>query len=89
MAVDIVSTAMNVIETTFATGISISVTLQSGILSLVAVLPQEFMGRTRGLMGNFNGNDTDDFVYPNDTELDNDADDERIHYFGQTCKNCL
>lgn len=77
---------MNRIESTFSNGISVTVTLLSGLLNVVAVLPQDFMGLTQGLMGNFNGNNTDDFIYPNGTMLDNDASDRMIHDFGLTCK---
>ena len=77
---------MNRIESTFFNGISVTVTLLSGLLNVVAVLPQDFMGLTQGLLGNFNGNATDDFIYPNGTLLDNDASDRMIHDFGQTCK---
>lgn len=84
--VDIRRTAVNAIQTTFSTGISVTVTLQSDILDFVATLPQSFMGRTLGLLGNFNGNDTDDFIYPDGTVLSNDAQDREIHSFGQSCK---
>ena len=81
---------MNRIESTFSNGISVTVTLLSGLLNVVAVLPQEFMELTQGLLGNFNGNATDDFIYPNGTMLDNDASDEMIHNFGLTCKfSCM
>ena len=76
---------MNRIESTFSNGISVTVTLLSGLLNVVAVLPQDFMGLSQGLLGNFNGNDTDDFIYPNGTTLDNDASDRMIHSFGLTC----
>ena len=76
----------NRIESTFSNGISVTVTLLSGLLNVVAVLPQDFMGLTQGLLGNFNGNATDDFIYPNGTMLDNDASDRMIHDFGLTCK---
>ena len=76
---------MNRIESTFSNGISVTVTLLSGLLNVVAVLPQDFMGLAQGLLGNFNGNDTDDFIYLNGTTLDNDASDRMIHSFGLTC----
>ena len=76
---------MNRIESTFSNGISVTVTLLSGLLNVVAVLPQDFMGLSQGLLGNFNGNDTDDFIYLNGTTLDNDASDRMIHSFGLTC----
>ena len=77
---------MNRIESTFSGGISVTVTLLSGLLNVVAALPQEFMGRTQGLLGNFNSNATDDFIYSNGTVLNNDASDRMIHDFGLTCR---
>lgn len=85
MVVDIQRTETNTIETSFSNGISVTVTLLSGILNVVTILPQDFMTKTQGLLGNFNGNDTDDFIYPNGTTLDNGAGDQQIHYFGQSC----
>ena len=77
---------MNRIESTFSDGISVTVTLLSGLLNVVAALPQQFMGQTQGLLGNFNGNATDDFIYPNGTLLNNDASDRMINDFGLTCR---
>ena len=77
---------MNQIESIFSGGISVTVTLLSGLLNVVASLPQQFMGQTQGLLGNFNGNSTDDFIHPNGTLLNNDASDRMIHDFGLTCK---
>lgn len=86
--VDIQRTSeMNTIESTFSNGISVTVTLSSGLLNAIVVLPQDFMGLTQGLLGNFNGNAADDFIYPNGTMLDNDASDRIIHDFGLTCKS--
>ena len=88
--VDIQRTSeMNRIESTFSNGISVTVTQLSGLLNIVAALPQDFMGLTQGLLGNFNGNATDDFIYRNGTLLDNDASDRMIHDFGQTCKSLI
>lgn len=83
--VDIQRTETNTIETSFSNGISVAVTLLSGILNVVTTLPQDIMTKTQGLLGNFNGNDTDDFIYPNGTILHNGARDRQIHYFGQSC----
>ena len=88
--VDIQRTSeMNRIESTFSNGISITVSLLSGVLNIVVVLPQDFMGLTQGLLGNFNGNNTDDFIYPNGILLDNDASDSMIHDFGQACESLI
>ena len=84
--VDITRTEANKITSSFYNGVSVTITMSTGILNFMAALPQEFMGNTRGLLGNFNQNDTDDLVYPNGTILSTEAGDRMIHLFGQTCK---
>lgn len=84
--VDITRTEANKITSSFYNCVSITVTLLTNILNVMAALPHEFMGNTKGLLGNFNQNDTDDLVYPNGTILSTQAGDRRTHLFGQTCK---
>lgn len=84
--VDITRTGANKITSSFYNGVSVTVTLSTGILNFMAALPHEFMGNTKGLLGNFNQNDTDDLVYPNGTVLSTGAGDRMTHLFGQTCK---
>lgn len=53
------------------------------------IIENEYKGHAKGLMGNFDGNSTNDFVLPNNTILDNDeTNTERKIYnnFGQKCK---
>ena len=84
--VDITRSETNRIVTSFNNGVSVTVTLSHGILSYLAALPAEFVGQTKGLLGNYNGNNTDDLIYPNGTLLDTGAGDRMIHEFGQTCE---
>lgn len=84
--VDITRTEPNRITSSFFNGASVTVTLSVGILNFMAALPHDFMGQTRGLLGNFNENDTDDFIFQNGTILDVGATDRMIHSFGQTCE---
>lgn len=49
----------------------------------------QYNGQVVGLMGNFDGNSTNDFILPNGTTLDaDDVKSERQIYnnFGQLCK---
>ena len=85
--VEISRSETNKIEASFSNGVSVIVTLSHGILSYVAALPQEFTGETKGLLGNYNGNDTDDLRFPNGSLLDTGASNRMIHEFGQTCEN--
>ena len=70
----------------FPAGPSVTVRVAAGIPNFVLTLPQELRGMTRGLVGNYNGDDSDDFIYPNGTMLANDTTDRMIHQFGQTCE---
>ena len=64
--------------------VTISVSLM-GMMNIIVNLPVEYDSQTQGLMGNFNGNSTDDFIYPNGSMLDDGASDSMIHAFGQAC----
>ncbi len=54
--------------------------------SIVLGLPDEFRNMTRGLMGNYNGFETDDLAYRNGTMLAQNSSDRLIHEMGQSCK---
>ena len=73
----------------FSEGTSIELKVENGIISVMLVsLPSYQKGKTRGLMGNFNGDPNDDLV-PKDatTPIPPDSSIETIHYtFGMTCK---
>ena len=74
---------------TFASGVFIEVRVANDIISTMVVsLPTAMQGLTRGLMGNYNGNITDD-LQPKDgsTTLSLNSSLEVIHNsFGVTCK---
>lgn len=63
-----------------------TVTQRGEILDFIINLDNSVMGNTRGLFGNFNGDDTDDFIQPNGIVLPSNASDEMLHDYGQTCK---
>ena len=65
--------------------VTISVALM-GMMNIVVNLPEEYESQTLGLMGNFNGNSTDDFIFPNGSMLDDGSSDRMIHMFGQACE---
>ena len=44
------------------------------------------MGKLRGLLGNFDGNASNDFIFPNGTMLPVNSSDRQLHYYGQSCK---
>lgn len=74
------------IRTHFSSGVSITVSLSFGMLNFVGALPQNLRGLPIGLLGNFNGDTSDDLTYPNGTVLDMNSPDSFIHEFGQSCE---
>ena len=85
--VDINRTSDTSLEVTFISGVAVDVNLQVGLLSFIVRLPQQFLGQARGLLGNLDGNATNDFVYRNGTMIPDSSSDREIHGFGQSCKN--
>ena len=79
--------AIDSVVTVFLFDITVTVTVAAGLPNFVQTLPQSAQETTSGLLGNFNGDETDDFVYPDGmTTLPNNATDRMIHMFGQQCK---
>ena len=59
----------NTFTATYSSGAYLNVREENGILSVVIVsLPRSFQGTTRGLMGSFNGDTSNDLVPRNNTE---------------------
>ena len=72
----------------FPSGISVTVKVVSGALSVVLAAPRSFKNQTKGLLGTWNGNPEDDFLTPNGTILSSNASSKEIHYdFGLLCKS--
>ena len=81
--------ANQTITVTFASGTFMEVTSANDIISTMVVsLPTVMQGLTRGLMGNYNGNITDDLQSKNEsTTVPLNSSLEDIHYsFGITCE---
>ena len=76
----------NTLACSFSLGISVTISLSSGMLSFVLQIPDQFQNITQGLMGNNNGMNTDDIMYRNGTMLAHNVSDKEIHDFGQSCK---
>ena len=78
---------IDIILTTFPCGLTIQVRVDGGIPNIVTTLPQQLRGSTRGLLGNFNNDSMDDFIFRDGvTVLANNVSDRMIHEFGQSCK---
>ena len=64
-----------------------NITLANGMLGINALVPKT-LNKTRGLMGNFNGDPNDDYI-PRDskTPLASNSTEQQIFFdFGKTCK---
>lgn len=73
----------------FSSAITIKVGLGVRFLTCEAVVDNAYNGSVTGLMGNFDGNSSNDFVLPNGTTLTGSSvESERSIYinFGQACK---
>ena len=82
-------TSPNTVAVTFVSDVSIEITAQVGLLSFVVTLPEQFMMDARGLLGNFDGNSTNEFVFRNGTMIPDSSTDRQIHNFGQSCEYTL
>lgn len=82
----------NSVDASFINGVSVTVTqseLSFDILGFVLMVPPHLHKMASGLLGNFNDEREDDFMYPDGTLLDMDPHDEQIHNFGQSCELLL
>ena len=80
------------IVATFSSGAFLKVQEENGIISVLIVsLPASYRNKTRGLMGNYNGDKSDDLIPNGRTEsLPLNATLQDIHeQFGITCENNL
>ena len=82
----------NTFAASFSSGCSIKVKEENGFISVFSVTaPLSFKGLTSGLLGNYNGDTTDDLMARNSNQpLPHDSSIEVIHKeFGTTCKDPL
>ncbi|KAH9523872.1 hypothetical protein Btru_047284, partial [Bulinus truncatus] len=62
----------------FATGMTIKVFMGIKCLEVNIEASKDFSGKIKGLLGNFNGNKTDDYVLPNGTILSSNQTERQI-----------
>ena len=69
-------------------GFGITISSAEGAISFVLQVPATWQGHTTGLLGNYNGNKSDDFVPRGSKAAISDGESDRnIHFhFAQTCK---
>ena len=70
-----------------ATGLHLRLSLSQRKLDVVFALPNSLQNGTRGLLGVFNNDPSDDLTRPDGTRLSSDASVRDIYYkFGELCK---
>ena len=84
--VDINKTSDTSLEVTFKSGIAVDINEKLGMLSLVVKLPDQFMDQSHGLLGNMDGNATNEFVKRDGMMIPDSSSDSEIHSFAQSCK---
>ena len=78
----------NTVSVNFAGGAKMELRVENGIISVMLItLPTDFKGMTRGLMGSFNGDVSDDLIPKFQSKpISVNASIEEIHKeFGITC----
>ena len=72
----------------FSEGVNVRIQVENSIISVMLVtLPEKYRSLTRGLMGNFNGDESDDFIPKGSTaSIPVDSSAEDIFSFGNTCE---
>ncbi|XP_010083669.1 PREDICTED: mucin-4 [Pterocles gutturalis] len=68
----------------FDGAIAIAISAASGILSVVCSLPDRYHNGTKGLLGVWDHDPTDDFQMPNGTSIPVNSSEEEIYSYGMT-----
>ena len=76
----------NSISVSFPSGVGITINITAGLLVYTLEVPSSLEGTTSGLLGNYNGDDYDEFIFRNGTMISNSSSDAIIHQFGQSCE---
>ncbi|KAI8737995.1 multiple epidermal growth factor domains protein 6, partial [Biomphalaria glabrata] len=62
--------------------IGITISLANKLLEFTVDIDDKYRKMTKGLMGNFNGDKSDDFIFPNGTKLSNNSSEREIFAYG-------
>ena len=76
----------NSITVSFPSGVGITINSTAGLLVYTLEVPSSFEGTTSGLLGNYNNDDSDEFVFRDGSIISNSSSDREIHQFGESCK---
>lgn len=69
----------------FVNGITVTTNISQDILHFSVALPEEYNSLVRGLLGDYNGNSTDDFKSPTDT-VTIPSNENVLFYFVESCQ---
>jgi hypothetical protein len=67
-------------------GGTVMVSLQMSFLQTTVILSDDYVEETRGLMGVYNGDPSDDFTLPDGTVLSSSLTETEVYNFGLQCK---
>ena len=83
--------AEDTVTVAFSNDVTVNVTLRMSLISFVVLVPQSLLNNTdvSGLLGNIDGNRSNEFVYRNGTMLPDDSSDRILHTFGQSCNGWM
>ncbi|GFS13682.1 fibrillin-1 [Elysia marginata] len=70
-----------VVVAAFPSNIAVEVYVGIKNLEFAAIVPTTYKGQTTGMMGNYNDDNTDDFILPDGTQLTNDQTDTERKIF--------
>uniref|UniRef100_A0A3B4ZQQ6 Sushi domain containing 2 n=1 Tax=Stegastes partitus TaxID=144197 RepID=A0A3B4ZQQ6_9TELE len=73
----------------FPSGAGVEVRLREGTMTTTVLLPEEFKGSIRGLLGNMNDDPKDDLVHSNGQPVQNYSNPEEVFRIGANCKKSL
>ena len=79
-------TSNNSITVSFPSGVGITFNSTAGLLVYTLECPSSFEETTSGLLGNYNNDNSDEFVFRDGIMISNSSSDREIHKFGQSCK---
>ena len=72
---------------TFPSGISVTFSEVKGMMVIVFAAPESYKNKTKGLLGVWNDDPSDDFTLPGGSVLPTSSNQSTIHYdFGLKCK---
>lgn len=64
----------------------IKISLGTEMLTQEVTVPKEYQGLTIGLLGNFDGNASNDFTFKDGHIIDANSSEREVFPFGQSCK---